>query len=312
MTPKEPSRPPPALNVVLFAVTIVTVTLSSLGFFKDLGASLTFAFMLLPILLCHEMGHYVLGRIHRMAISLPYFIPLPLGFGTLGAVILIRSPFPNRNALVDVGAAGPLAGAAVAIATHVYGVATAELVPVPATASDYGNSLIALVWRAIQMLQEIVRHGPEALAPERSALLIRDSFLTRWLTEAVRGPLPPGHDLALSPALLASSAILIITMLNLFPVGQLDGGHVAFAVFGRRHAAVGRIALLTMVALGVFFWTGWLAWALLGWFVVRVDHPPVVDDREPMSPARMLVAATCAALLMATFTPAPIEIVAVP
>lgn len=304
--PFGPSRPPPLLNLALFALTALSVAGASKGFFGDYGSSAAFALTLLPILLCHEMGHYLLGRLHHMVISLPFFIPLPIGFGTLGAVIFIRSRFPDRNALVDVGAAGPLAGAAFAIAVHVYGVVNASTLPVPAGVQDFSSSLLAIASR------HLATADAHAVAPAFATFVVRDSLLTRLLVVLLRGDLPAGHDLVLSPALLASSAILIITMLNLFPVGQLDGGHVAFAVFGRRHPAVGRVALFAMVGLGVFFWVGWLMWAALGAMVVRVHHPPVVDEAVPMTPGRRFVALLCLLLLVLTFSPAPLEFVPLP
>jgi membrane-associated protease RseP (regulator of RpoE activity) len=98
-------------------------------------------------------------------------------------------------------------------------------------------------------------------------------------------------------------------MLNLFPVGQLDGGHVAYAIFGRWHRTVGKLALGAMVILGVFYWVGWLVWALVAGLLVRVEHPPVVDAQTPITPGRIGVALLCLALFILTFTPAPIEVV---
>jgi membrane-associated protease RseP (regulator of RpoE activity) len=311
MNDVAPPRKTPTLNIVLFFLTVASVTIFSGGFFGDaerpvdFASGFVFAVLMLSILLCHEMGHFVLGRIHQMLISLPYFIPVPLGFGTLGAIIFIRSRFPNRNALVDVGAAGPLAGATVAVATHVYGVANASLIAVPPAADHFNSSALALISRLAQSWAG----GSAAAATPQASFVIRDSILTKLIIALVRGGIPEGHDLLLSPSLLASSAVLIITMLNLFPVGQLDGGHVAYALFGQRHPLVGRVALLVMIGLGVFCWVGWWVWALIAGLLVRVHHPPVIDDRVPMTPARMMICLLCLALFVLTFTPAPIELI---
>jgi membrane-associated protease RseP (regulator of RpoE activity) len=295
------------VHVGLFLLAVVTVSFAGRGFFSGPGTdAVAFAAVLLPILLCHEMGHFFLGRLHQMTLTLPYFIPVPFGFGTLGAVIVIRSRFPNRNALVDVGAAGPLAGAVAAIAANIYGVQRAELVEIPAAAAAHGSSLLAVLQ---SLFSAMAAPSGTAATQARVAFVVGDSLLTRMVTHFFRGEIPAGHDLLFNPALLASSAVLIITMANLFPVGQLDGGHVAYAVFGKYHPDIGRIALLVMVGLGVFFWVGWLFWALLAALLVRVDHPPVVDEQEPLSPGRVVVAVLCLVLFAITFTATPFDLV---
>ncbi|MCA9543650.1 MAG: site-2 protease family protein, partial [Myxococcales bacterium] len=160
----------------------------------------TFSVPLMAILLAHEFGHYIAGRIHGVSISPPYFIPMPLVLlGTFGAVIRMRGRIRSRHALLDVGASGPLAGLAVALPVLAYGMWTSNIEPLP----ESGSFIIE----------------------GRSILYL--GFLY-----ALKGPIPEGHDIMLSPTAFAGWAGLLVTMINLIPVGQLDGGHVAYALFG--------------------------------------------------------------------------------
>ena len=188
---------------------------------RTLWAGADFALPLLAILVTHELGHYIAGRIHGVDISPPYFIPMPITLlGTMGAVILQRSPVSSRNVLLDFGAAGPLAGLCVAIPVLVYGVASSPIV----TLASIGDNAIA---EGHSILYELVLY-------------------------AIHGPIPAGSDIFLTPMAFAGWAGLLMTMINLIPIGQLDGGHVAFALLGERQHRVSRIALalLPIVALG--------------------------------------------------------------
>jgi len=179
----------------------------------------TFAVPLLAILLCHELGHYLMARHHRVAASLPYFIPLPLvsPFGTMGAVILMRGRIRSARALLDIGAAGPLAGMVVAIVVMIVGLLHSPVLP-RATANyvQEGNSLLYL-------------------------------FL-KWIT---LGPIPATHDVVLHPTALAAWVGFLMTFLNLLPFAQLDGGHVAYALLGPRHDRLSRAMWLVPVVLFV-------------------------------------------------------------
>ncbi len=179
----------------------------------------TFAVPLLAILLCHELGHYVMARHHRVAASLPYFIPLPFisPFGTMGAVILMRGRIRSARALLDIGAAGPLAGMVVAVVVMIIGLLHSPVLP-RATANyvQEGNSLLYL-------------------------------FL-KWI---VLGPIPDTHDVVLHPTALAAWVGFLMTFLNLLPFAQLDGGHVAYALLGPRHDRISRAMWLVPVALFV-------------------------------------------------------------
>jgi membrane-associated protease RseP (regulator of RpoE activity) len=173
-----------------------------------LARGYTFALPLMAILLAHELGHYFAARIHHVDTSLPYFIPMPFALiGTFGAVIRMRGPASERNALFDIGAAGPLAGLAVALPVLIYGVFTSPV---------------------------------EALDPSLHYMVEGRSLFYLGVLAWAKGPIPAGHDIMLTPTALAGWAGLLVTMMNLVPVGQLDGGHVAYALFGSRQATYSR------------------------------------------------------------------------
>jgi membrane-associated protease RseP (regulator of RpoE activity) len=258
----------------------------------------TFALPLLAILLAHEFGHWFAARIHRVPSSLPYFLPLPLisPFGTMGAVIAMPRRIRSRNALLDIGAAGPIAGLVVAIPVLIVGLSLSEVRP----------------------------HGPSPYWQEGQSILY-------WaLKRAVLGPIPPGHDVFLHPTALAGWAGLLVTMINLLPWGQLDGGHVAYALFGakqNRYARVLRLALLLLflynlvkfllpVELGQSKMTTgeaitnslfWLVWFVFLGGIARLshsdDHPPT--DPSTLSKGRRIVAVLTLTLFVLLFMPTP-------
>jgi membrane-associated protease RseP (regulator of RpoE activity) len=178
-----------------------------------------FTASLLAILLAHEFGHYIAARIHRVDASLPFFIPLPLlsPFGTMGAVIRMRSVIPTRRALLDIGASGPLAGLAVAVPLYAWGVAHSQLVPIDGA----GDS-----WE------------------------LGTSFATMLLDRFFAAPVPEGMDIMLSPVAFAAWGGMFVTMINVLPASQLDGGHVAYSLFGPRQNAIAQWVHRSML---VFF-----------------------------------------------------------
>jgi membrane-associated protease RseP (regulator of RpoE activity) len=286
MTP----RPRVAVNVLLFVLTCLTTLVSGALFFASptfaplgarsgwgaLLAGTPFAATLLAILGVHEFGHYFTARYHRASVSLPYFIPAPpvVLFGTFGAIIRMRSPARDRNALFDIAAAGPLAGLLVAI---------------PAT-------LIGLAWSVV---------GP---VPTGEAVRFGDPLLLKAIVYLTFGPIPAGHDVFLHPVAVAGWAGFFVTALNLFPVGQLDGGRIAYALFGPGHRRVGLITFVALLALGAV--TGsvnWFVWAALLFFLVGFHHTPPLDDVTPLSPGRRLVGWICLALLVLLIPPVPIS-----
>jgi membrane-associated protease RseP (regulator of RpoE activity) len=182
-----------------------------------LAPDFSYSVPLMAILLAHELGHYIAARVHRVPASLPYFVPMPFGpLGTMGAVILMRDRISSRNALLDIGAAGPLAGMAVALPVLVYGILLSPVSPQPAAYMQEGHSL-----------------------------------LYAGLLRALKGPIPDGQDIMLVPTAFAGWAGLLVTMLNLIPALQLDGGHVAYALFGDRYHALSRFVRRGLLPLAV-------------------------------------------------------------
>src|SRR6266853_4588197 len=279
-----PSKP--RTNIVLFLLTVLsTIVAGSQAFFafnpfvepRRLLEGVPFAFTLLAILGTYEFGHYFTARAYGASVSLPYFIPAPppLLFGTLGAIIRMRSPARDRNSLFDIAAAGPLAGLVVAL---------------PALWIGLGWSKVAAV-------------------PSGGSVSFGDSLLLRFMTWLAFGPLPPGHDVFVHPVALAGWVGLFVTALNLIPVGQLDGGRIAYALFGARHRQISIATFVALLALGAVTGAGnWFVWAFLLLFVMGFHHQPPLDDLSPLSPGRYAVGVLCLLLLIILIPPVPIAI----
>ncbi len=270
----------PWLNIGLFVLTVISVlftaALNSSGeaLFDDwslIWSGLPFTFWLLLILLLHELGHYTFSRLRGVDVSLPYFIPAPFFFilGTLGAVIKSRSPIRNRKDLMDVAAAGPIAGFIVAIPAIIIGLARSEIVP----SAGLGGFFLG------------------------------DSLLFRILSQVMIGPLPDGMDVALDPIAFAGWVGLLVTMLNLLPVGSLDGGHIAYAVLGKGQRFLGFATVVVLFSLS-FWWPGWLIWGAIALLMGPV-HPPTLFDEIPVGPGRRLIAVICLIIFILCFIPIP-------
>jgi len=309
------------LHAALFLATFVCVAGLQLLQLGSWSEALTFAFCLLAILTCHELGHYFVGRLHGVSISPPYFIPIPLGIGTFGAVIRIRSAIPSRNALVDIGAAGPIAGMLVAVPLLFWGTAHSHYVQVPYVAGLHFPGQLSL-WN----LGAAFVHGFDASAGALGAKLgagwsalgpvfnpahasgWSGDCLLSWLAQLLTlGPRPMGTDLYLSPVAEAAWWGLLVTMLNLFPVGQLDGGHVAFALLGEKARKLGQVVHLAMLGLVVVASPSWIVWLLLTRWLVGLGHPPVTRPEEPLSTSRYVISAIALVLLVLTVIPVPFE-----
>ncbi|TMA56954.1 MAG: site-2 protease family protein [Deltaproteobacteria bacterium] len=275
----------PLVNALLLAVTALTTAMASalfLGFDpisdpRQLVHGIPFAATLITILLVHESGHYLMCRRHGVAASLPYFVPAPpniVPVGTFGAFIRIRSRFPDRRALFDIGAAGPWAGFVVAVAATAIGLRLSTVLAAPPTEHTIG---------------------------------LGDSLLTTLLTRLVLGTNP---DLVmLHPVAFAGWFGLFVTSLNLLPAGQLDGGHVLYAVVGRRTRLLPPVLLATLLWLGNRGWPGWFVWAGIIAVMVSLGHPPSQDDARPLGFARVVSAGATLAVLVLTFVPEPFRIV---
>ena len=236
----------------------------------------------LAILLCHELGHYLACRRYGYPVSPPYFLPAPFGLGTLGAFIRIGAPVRSKRELFDIGAAGPLAGFAVLLPILVWGVAASRPVPLPPPpAGDDGMIL---------------------LVPGRSLGV----QLATW---AAHGPLPEGYILDLHPFALAAWVGLLATALNLLPLGQLDGGHILYALAGRRHRRLALLLWFALLLLGLA-WPGWALWCLVI-LLLGLRHPPVVDESRPLGRKRRLIAVLLLLVFLLSFAPVPLATVTV-
>ncbi len=236
---------------------------------------LPFALTLLLILLSHEMGHYFLARIHGVCASLPYFIPGPPFFvGTFGAFIRMKSAPANRSALFDIGAAGPWAGVCFAIPAVIIGLTLSEVRP---------------------------------LDPLSGGIILGDSVLFSALVTLVLGVVPDEVRVILHPIALAGWFGLFVTFLNLLPVGQLDGGHVVYSLFGPAHRWIARAFLLVILVLGFQGWQGWFVWVVL-LAVLGIDHPPTADPVLPLDRKQTIYGWCTVGLFVLTFTPVPITI----
>jgi len=273
------------IHVFLFLLTLFTTSLAGAlnagadvwADWTTLAAGLPFSVTLMGILLVHEMGHYTLARYHDVGATLPYFIPAPppVPIGTFGAFIRMDTPPPNRRALFDVGAAGPWAGL---IAT------------IPAI-------VIGLQWSDVQ---------PRALFS--GGLELGEPLLFSLLSYLTLGPLGDNMTVVLHPVALAGWFGLLVTFLNLLPIGQLDGGHVSYAMFGKRHRVVARVFVLVIVALAFYGWPGWFVWVALVAFI-GLDHPPTLDPWIGLDRRRLVAGWMTAGIFALTFMATPISIV---
>jgi membrane-associated protease RseP (regulator of RpoE activity) len=283
-------RTNPLINLLLLLATIVTTLIVGASFagvnampvlraiangaslariVPVLTAGAPFAATLLFILGVHEMGHYVAGRLHGVQVTLPYFIPVPFGLGTFGAFIQLKSPVETRKALFDVGIAGPLAGFVVAVPLMIIGLLGSEVVARDPRMASMGSSLLLKALMAIFV------------------------------------PHTAGQAVALSPVAIAAWFGLLLTAFNLLPLGQLDGGHIAYAVLGRYARPLGLLAFATMVYLGLTVWGGWLTYALFA-LLTGLRHPQPLNDITPLGWGRRLLGLATLVLFFTLITPKPL------
>jgi membrane-associated protease RseP (regulator of RpoE activity) len=262
--------------------------------------SLWFSLSVMLILTAHEMGHFLMARHHGVDSSWPYFVPLPLGFGTMGAVIRLRGRIPTRDALVDIGAAGPLAGLLICLPLWCAGVWLSRIAPSPDLSDTFPGQFS--LWQVLKSLSDTThdRHVVQVFG---------DNLLGRGLQWLVKGPMPEGHELFAHPVLVGSWFGFLVTMLNLLPVGQLDGGHLTHAWFGTRAEMLGRVVAGTLLIAALVFSASWLVWFVLVAFVIKFKHPPVNDETVPLSRSRKLICAVCFVMTVLTFMPTPLRFV---
>ena len=273
-------KPSITTPLLLFLATVVSVALSGSGFGMGEGSfvphlldGLMFAGSLLGILVVHEFGHYIVGWLRGAPVSLPYFIPLPFVslVGTLGAVIVQREPFENRKHLLEIGIAGPLAGFIVAVPLMFIGYLLSHVSAVPDGATTFG-----------------------------------DSLLTRVMSMLAFGKAYPadGMDIFLHPIGFGAWFGLLITGINLLPVGQLDGGHIAYAILGENAKYLGYAVIAVMIVLTITVSQGWLLWVGLMLLFGR-SHPPLLNQAAKLEPLHYALAIAGLLVLILTFVPMP-------
>jgi len=256
---------------------------------------------LMAILLCHEFGHYFAARLHGVDASLPFFIPLPLPpFGTMGALIRIRSRLPSFRAVLDIGAAGPIAGFVGAVPLLVWGTAHSQVVHgVPAHGSHPA-------WQsAFTLLTALVHHSFRPLADPGQTTIFGDSLLTWAVVRLFHGPLPAGSDILLHPVAFAGWVGCLVTAMNLTPIGQLDGGHIVYALFGKWGNLASRLFSHALLGVGLFASWNWLVWWAVVRLLVGVGHPKPVE-LGPIDGRRKAVALVSLVILVLTFVPRPV------
>ncbi len=276
-----PPRKPVRLwvNILLLLATIgTTLFVGTLHAGKDpfqnpyhLLSGIPFSLGLILILGTHELAHYLTARRLGVDATPPYFLPVPHPMtGTMGAFIKIRSPVPSRSALVRVGVAGPLAGFLVAIPVSIVGIALSTVREVPAGAP-------------------LLRLGTP--------------LIFEFISRIFHGALPAGTDVVLHPLAFAGWLGMFVTALNLLPVGQLDGGHIAYAILGKKYRLFSYFIIGGLLLMG-FFWLGWPFWAFLA-TALGLKHPPPLDDITPLNRTDIVLAIAALVIMVLSFTPAP-------
>ena len=283
------------LHVLLFMLTFVSTTLVGaehyrfflLGDFVGSQAPMPYPALflrgfwysvtILLILGCHEMGHYVMCLRYNVEATRPYFLPAPLPLtGTLGAFIRLRSRIPTKIALFDIGVAGPIAGFVVAVPALFVGLWLSRVDRLPDDMSRFSE--------------------------------LGEPLLFQFAARVIWGPVAEGYSLNLHPMAFAAWFGLLATALNLFPIGQLDGGHISFAVLGRRSTIVTVVMLTAAIGL-TFFSTSWIVWTILMTVMIVLlgpQHPPTLNDDVNLGPGRLAIALFALLMLIVCFTPAPI------
>lgn len=276
----------PRIHLVLFFLTVFTTLLAGalmegakvLENPLELLKGIPFSFTLMFILGTHEFGHYYYAQKHKVDATLPYFIPAPpflFLIGTFGAFIKIKSPIYRKDALLQIGAAGPIAGFVIAVPALIIGL----------------------------LLSDVVEKSNI-----QGALILGDSILMKILTWITHPKLMDTQDIMLHPIAFAGWIGLLVTMLNLLPIGQLDGGHVAYAMLGKKQRLIGQIAFIFLIPLS-FLSINWLIWGLLLLILMRsVKHPPIQDIHIPLSDTDKRIGYICLLIFIVCFIPAPFKI----
>ncbi len=270
------------LHALLFGLTVLTTLAAGAlmeGYtpFPDvtlLRYGIPFSLTLILILGTHELGHYFVAKKHKVDATLPYFIPAPTFIGTFGAFIKMKSPVVDKGALLEIGAAGPIAG---------------FLMTIPALFIGLAQSTVVNVSNSHEGIQ------------------LGDSIFMWLATHLMFPALGSTQDVMLSPVAFAAWIGLLVTALNLLPIGQLDGGHIAYALFGNQHKWIAWIAFGALIPLS-FLSLNWLIWALLIFFLIRVQHPPIAPTEQPLQRYQQVIGWVAIAILVGTFIPQPFSL----
>jgi len=269
------------LHILLFILTFMTTLLAGAilnGVIPwqnpgKLYLGLPFSLTLLLILLTHELSHYFMSRRHNVSATLPYFIPAPSIIGTFGAIIKMKPPILDRRSLIDIGASGPIGGFIVAVIAVIIGLNYSEI-------------------KSVEELQGGISLG--------------NSILFHLLTKIVLNIEPDKYDILLHPVAFAGWIGLLVTSFNLLPIGQLDGGHITYALLGEKHQWVAKGTIPILIILGILFWEGWIIWAFLV-VLIGCKHPPVVYPQIQLDKKRRLIGWIAFIIFILTFTPMPVR-----
>lgn len=305
------------IHAGLFLITFVTTTLAGVAWTTGkpgpydistiIESGLPYSISIMTIITFHEFGHYFAAVYHKVRSTLPFYIPFPpiplfINFGTLGAVIKTKSPIYTKKAMFDIGVAGPIAGFVVSIIILVYGFMNIPGIDYLLTihpdylSDDYGKNGITLIF------------GDSLLF-----LFFKEIFITGEMF------FPPMSEIYHYPYLTAGWFGLFITSMNMIPVGQLDGGHISYTMFGeKRHYDISVLCFIALFILGFigiigsllkletgFGWSGWLFWALVLYFIIKLKHPPVHDSSK-LDKRRMIIGYLSFIIFILSFSPTPI------
>ncbi len=307
----DPQPSNPWINLGLGLITLLSVLFTGAVLEKmDLPTSfadwlngLPMMFAMMSILTAHEFGHYFAARYHKVAVTLPYFIPLPAPIspvGTLGAFIQLRSPFINKKQLFDIGVAGPLAGLIFAIPLTIWGVLHSPIQALTGGGTLEGNSIFYLTIKYLlhgQLLPSFDHYASWPVYKQFAFLLVG------------RIPAGGGHDIMINSFTLAAWFGLFVTAMNLLPVGQLDGGHLVYCLLGEKSHWLGKSFVGLMSLAGIFIWTGWLLWAVLIILVIGTKHPAPLNELVPLGTPRTVLAYFMIILFIILFMPTPLQLI---
>ena len=315
---EPPELPKVSKNIIFFLVTLLSVLFTGAVFESNLPETVSFgvlakdalihiwrgapfAISLLSILLAHEFGHYLMGRYHKTKVTLPFFLPLPYPLsilGTLGAFIQMKERPKNKRVLFDIGIAGPLAGLVVAIPVLLYGLSLSELAPLSGTGMLEGNSILYL-------LSKYVVFGKWLPEPTSYQGVTPFLYWLRYLFTSFPSPLG-GLDVQVHNVAWAGWAGLLVTSLNLIPMGTLDGGHILYSVFGKKASKIAPFIFAALILLGSA-WQGWWLWAFMLFFLGR-RHAEPLDQITELDPMRRKIAFFMLFVFILAFIPVPLVV----